>query len=112
MSSILTDIYRAYGHTVPAVTPGIRNIIIKQPIGVCGLITPWNFPNAMITRKLAPALAAGCSVVIKAPAETPLSALAMCVLAERVGIPAGVVNCITVDKGDREVACGLELCEK
>jgi succinate-semialdehyde dehydrogenase/glutarate-semialdehyde dehydrogenase len=66
----------------------------------------------MITRKLAPALAAGCTVVIKAPAETPFSALAMCVLCERAGIPKGVVNCVTVDKGEREAACGLELCEK
>lgn len=72
---------------------------------------PRNFPNAMITRKMAPAVAAGCTVVIKAPAETPLSALAMCVLADRVGIPAGVVNCVTVDKGERETACGVEMCE-
>jgi succinate-semialdehyde dehydrogenase/glutarate-semialdehyde dehydrogenase len=66
----------------------------------------------MITRKLAPALAAGCSSVIKAPAETPLSALAICVLCEQVGIPAGIVNVVTVSKGAREAACGLELCEK
>lgn len=71
-----------------------------------------NFPNAMITRKMAPALAAGCTVVIKAPAETPLSALAMCALVEQVGIPRGVVNCVTVEKGEKEAACGLELCEK
>lgn len=78
------------------------------------LIASWyrNFPNAMITRKMAPALAAGCTVVIKAPAETPLSALAMCVLCERVGIPPGVVNVVTMDKGQREIAAGLELCEK
>lgn len=66
----------------------------------------------MITRKMAPALAAGCSVVIKAPGETPLSALSLCVLAERVGIPAGVVNVVVMDKGDREADCGAELCER
>lgn len=104
--------FRMYGHTVAASNPSVRNIIVKQPVGVAGLITPWNFPNAMITRKLAPALAAGCTVVIKAPAETPLSALAMCELATRVGIPKGVVNCVTVDKGEREFECGLELCQR
>ncbi|WWC67797.1 uncharacterized protein I206_101710 [Kwoniella pini CBS 10737] len=102
---------RTYGQTIPSPFPGTRNMVIKQPIGVCGLITPWNFPNAMITRKMAPALAAGCTVVIKAPAETPLSALAMAVLCERVGIPDGVVNVVCMDKGDREAAAGLELCE-
>ncbi|WWC87047.1 uncharacterized protein L201_001932 [Kwoniella dendrophila CBS 6074] len=102
---------RTYGQTIPSPYPGTRNIVIKQPIGVCGLITPWNFPNAMITRKMAPALAAGCTVVIKAPAETPLSALAMAVLCERIGIPPGVVNVVLMDKGDREAAAGLELCE-
>ncbi|WRT64910.1 uncharacterized protein IL334_001849 [Kwoniella shivajii] len=102
---------RTYGQTIPSPFPGTRNMVIKQPIGVCGLITPWNFPNAMITRKMAPALAAGCTVVIKAPAETPLSALAMAVLCERIGVPAGVVNVVVMDKGDREAAAGLELCE-
>ncbi|OCF32128.1 succinate-semialdehyde dehydrogenase (NADP+) [Kwoniella heveanensis BCC8398] len=102
---------RTYGQTIPSPYPGTRNTVIKQPIGVCALITPWNFPNAMITRKMAPALAAGCTVVIKAPAETPLSALAMSVLSERVGIPAGVVNIVLMDKGEREAAAGLELCE-
>ncbi|ORX39809.1 Aldehyde/histidinol dehydrogenase [Kockovaella imperatae] len=109
ISWFAAEAVRAYGHTVPAVFPGTRNTVIKQPIGVCGMITPWNFPNAMITRKAAPALAAGCTIVIKAPAETPLSALAICALAERVGIPAGVVNVVTVAKGEREQACGLEL---
>lgn len=102
---------RTYGHSVPAAMPNIRNNIIKQPVGPCALITPWNFPNAMISRKLAPALAAGCTMVIKAPAETPLSALAICSLAEKVGIPAGVLNVVTVSKGEREAACGAELCE-
>lgn len=103
---------RTYGHTVPTQIPNLRNTVIKQPVGVCGLITPWNFPNSMITRKMAPALAAGCTVVIKAPAETPLSALAMCVLAEQAGFPAGVINCVTVQKGEREAACGEELCSR
>lgn len=66
----------------------------------------------MITRKLAPALAAGCTVVVKAPAETPLSALVICALAEGVGIPKGVINVVVVDKGPREAACGMELCVK
>ena len=66
----------------------------------------------MITRKLAPALAAGCTMIIKAPAETPLSALAMCELVQRVGIPKGVVNVVTVAKGEREADCGLEICER
>ncbi|RSH82895.1 succinate semialdehyde dehydrogenase NADP+ linked [Saitozyma podzolica] len=111
VSWFAAEAVRTYGHTVPSPFPNTRNTVIKQPVGVCGLITPWNFPNAMITRKMAPALAAGCTMVIKAPAETPLSALAMCALAERVGIPPGVVNCVTVEKGEREAACGLELCE-
>ena len=68
---------RAYGTTVPAPNPAVRNIVIKQPIGVAGLLAPWNFPLAMITRKLAPALAAGCTGVVKAPCEAPLSALAL-----------------------------------
>jgi len=69
--------------------------VLKEPVGVCGIITPWNFPNAMITRKVAPALAAGCAVVIKPSEFTPYSALALGVLAERAGIPAGVINIVT-----------------
>ena len=72
-----------------------RIIVLKEPVGVCGIITPWNFPNAMITRKVAPALAAGCTVVIKPSEFTPYSALALGVLAERAGIPAGVINIVT-----------------
>lgn len=102
---------RTYGHTSPAPLPGVRNVIVKQPLGVAGLITPWNFPAAMITRKLGPALAAGCTVVIKAPAETPYSALAMALLCEKVGIPKGVVNVVTCAKGENEAAVGKELCE-
>lgn len=86
---------RIYGDTIQATNPACRLVTIKEPIGVCGLIAPWNFPAAMITRKAGPALAAGCTVVIKAPAEAPLTALALAELAHRAGIPPGVVNVIT-----------------
>ena len=86
---------RSYGMTVPAPTADRRIVVGKEPVGVAAVITPWNFPNAMITRKCAPALAAGCTVVIKPSELTPYSALALGVLAERAGIPAGVVNIIT-----------------
>ena len=86
---------RINGHTIPSPTPDRRIIVLKEPVGVCGIITPWNFPNAMITRKIAPALAAGCTVVIKPSEFTPYSALALGVLAERAGIPAGVINIVT-----------------
>ena len=88
---------RVYGETIPTQRPDARLLAIKQPIGVCGAITPWNFPNSMITRKVSPALAAGCTVVLKPANETPLSALALAVLAERAGIPKGVLNIITGD---------------
>ncbi|PWN46130.1 putative UGA2-succinate semialdehyde dehydrogenase [Ceraceosorus guamensis] len=103
---------RAYGHTVAPTLPGVRqNIILRKPVGVVGLITPWNFPAAMVTRKLGPALAAGCTMVIKAPAETPFSSLAFGHLCEKVGIPKGVVNIVTCAKGETEAAVGKELCE-
>ena len=86
---------RIYGETIPAPSGDRRLLTLKQPVGVCAAITPWNFPNAMITRKCAPALAAGCPVMIKPSDLTPLSALALAVLAERVGIPAGVFNVVT-----------------
>ncbi len=86
---------RTYGDTVPDVLPGKRIVIIKQPVGVVAAITPWNFPAAMITRKCAPALAAGCPVVIKPASQTPYSALALAELAERAGIPKGVLNVLT-----------------
>ena len=86
---------RVYGDTIPQHAPDKRILVLKQPIGVVGAITPWNFPNAMITRKCAPALAAGCTVVIKPAEDTPLSALALAELAERAGIPKGVVNIVT-----------------
>jgi succinate-semialdehyde dehydrogenase / glutarate-semialdehyde dehydrogenase len=83
---------RVYGDTIPGHQPDKRIIVIKQPVGVVATITPWNFPNAMLSRKLAPALAAGCAVVSKPAAETPLSAIAIAVLAERAGLPAGLFN--------------------
>jgi len=86
---------RLGGETILASGPGRRIYTTREPVGVCGLITPWNFPAAMITRKIAPAIAAGCTVVAKSPAETPLTASALAVLAERAGIPPGVVNVIT-----------------
>ncbi len=79
--------------------------MIKQPIGVCGAITPWNFPAAMITRKVGPALAAGCTMVIKPATQTPFSALALAELAERAGVPKGVFNVVTGSReGDRRRA--------
>ncbi|MEM6801705.1 MAG: NAD-dependent succinate-semialdehyde dehydrogenase [Bacteroidota bacterium] len=89
---------RTYGDVIPAHGTDKRIITIKQPIGVVAAITPWNFPNAMITRKVAPALAAGCTVVIKPAEDTPLSALALAGLAEKAGFPPGVFNVITTNK--------------
>ena len=86
---------RIYGDTIPAPSGDRRIVVIKQPVGVVASITPWNFPNAMITRKCSPALAAGCSVVIKPAEDTPFSALALAELAERAGIPSGVINIVT-----------------
>lgn len=86
---------RAYGEVIPAHAPDRRLVTITQPIGVVAAITPWNFPSAMITRKLAPALAAGCTMVLKPASQTPLSALALAALAEQAGIPAGVFNVVT-----------------
>jgi succinate-semialdehyde dehydrogenase/glutarate-semialdehyde dehydrogenase len=86
---------RVYGETVPGHQPDKRIVVIKQPIGVAASITPWNFPNAMIARKVAPALAVGCAMVARPASETPLSALAMAVLAERAGVPKGVFSVVT-----------------
>jgi succinate-semialdehyde dehydrogenase/glutarate-semialdehyde dehydrogenase len=97
---------RAYGDIIPQHQPDKRVLVIKQPIGVSALITPWNFPNAMITRKAGPALAAGCTVVIKPAGQTPYSALALAELGERAGIPKGVLNILTGDSR----AIGAELC--
>ena len=86
---------RVYGETIPAPTNDRKLMVIKQPIGVTAAITPWNFPIAMITRKAAPALAAGCSMIIKPAEQTPLSAIALAVLAEEAGVPAGVLQVLT-----------------
>jgi succinate-semialdehyde dehydrogenase/glutarate-semialdehyde dehydrogenase len=88
---------RAYGETIPPVVADKRLITIKQPIGVCAAITPWNFPLAMITRKVAPAIAAGCTVVVKPAEQTPLTALALAKLAHEAGLPPGVFNVVTGD---------------
>ena len=88
---------RIYGDTIPAPGTDRRIIVQKQPVGVCVAITPWNFPAAMVTRKIAPALAAGCTMVVKPAAETPLTALALAVLAERAGVPKGVLSVVTGD---------------
>ena len=97
---------RVYGDVIPGQTADTRIMVLKQPIGVVAAITPWNFPNAMITRKVAPALAAGCTVVIKPSELTPLSALALAVLAEEAGFPAGVLNIVI---GTDAAAIGAEL---
>ena len=86
---------RAYGDTIPAPKTNQRLVTIRQPVGVCAAITPWNFPLAMITRKVAPALAAGCTVVLRPASQTPLTALALAVLAQKAGLPAGVFQVVT-----------------
>ena len=99
---------RIYGETVPSHAPNARISVIRQPIGIVGAITPWNFPNAMITRKAAPAFAAGCAFIVKPAEDTPLSALALGVLASRAGIPDGLFSVLPASDG-REI--GLEFCE-
>jgi len=101
---------RIYGETIPTTDNNKRFLVIKQPIGVCAAITPWNFPIAMITRKVAPALAAGCPVVIKPAEQTPLSALAVAELAQRAGMPAGVLNVLTAD-AQASIDIGKVLCD-
>jgi succinate-semialdehyde dehydrogenase/glutarate-semialdehyde dehydrogenase len=100
---------RIYGETIPTTDNNKRYLVIKQPIGVCAAITPWNFPIAMITRKVAPALAAGCPVIIKPAEQTPLSALAVAELAQRAGMPAGVLNVLPADS-DNSIEIGKVLC--
>lgn len=99
---------RVYGETIPGHQPDKRIVVIKQPVGVVASITPWNFPNAMIARKVAPALAVGCGFVARPAKETPLSALSMAVLAERAGVPKGLFSVITSSKSS---AIGKEFCE-
>ncbi|MGR3569449.1 MAG: aldehyde dehydrogenase family protein, partial [Pseudooceanicola nanhaiensis] len=99
---------RVYGETIPGHQRDKRIMVLKQPIGVAASITPWNFPNAMITRKAGPALAAGCAFVARPAKETPLSALVLGVLAERAGIPKGVLSVVT---SSRSSEAGKEFCE-
>lgn len=91
---------RVNGEVIPQHQNDKRIVVLRQPVGVCVAITPWNFPSAMITRKVAPALAAGCTVVVKPATQTPLSALALCELAERAGVPAGVLSVVTGSSGE------------
>ncbi|ATN36035.1 succinate-semialdehyde dehydrogenase (NADP(+)) [Rhizobium sp. ACO-34A] len=98
---------RVYGDTIPGHQADKRIIVVKQPVGVVGAITPWNFPNAMLARKMAPALAVGCAMVSKPAAQTPLSALALAILAERAGVPAGVFSVLTSTDA---AMVGQELC--
>ncbi|WP_339651002.1 NADP-dependent succinate-semialdehyde dehydrogenase [Halopseudomonas pelagia] len=100
---------RVYGETIPGHQPDKRIIVQKEPVGVTAAITPWNFPAAMITRKAAPALAAGCAMVLKPAPQTPFSALALAALAEQAGLPAGLFSVITADV-DNAIAVGGELC--
>jgi succinate-semialdehyde dehydrogenase/glutarate-semialdehyde dehydrogenase len=100
---------RIGGETIPTTDNNKRFLVIRQPIGVCAAITPWNFPVAMITRKVAPALAAGCTVVVKPAEQTPLCALALAELAQRAGVPPGVFNVITADSA-RSIEIGRVLC--
>jgi succinate-semialdehyde dehydrogenase/glutarate-semialdehyde dehydrogenase len=101
---------RVAGDVMASTWSDKRMVVLRQPIGVCAAITPWNFPIAMITRKVAPAVAAGCSIVIKPAEQTPLSALAIAELAHRAGIPAGIINIITAD-AEQSVAVGKVLCD-
>ncbi|KAM0795504.1 succinate-semialdehyde dehydrogenase-like protein [Usnea florida] len=98
---------RSYGYTACGTTPGKRVITIQQPVGVVGVLTPWNFPSAMITRKVAGAIAAGCTIVLKPAAETPYSALALAELGERAGVPKGVFNVVTTSEHVQEVGAAL-----
>lgn len=100
---------RVYGETIPGHQADKRLMVIRQPVGVCAAITPWNFPHAMIARKAAAALAAGCAMIVKPAPETPFSALAMAALAEKAGIPAGVFNVVT-GSVESSIAIGHELC--
>jgi len=99
---------RVYGDTIPPPTPDRRILVLKQPVGVTAGITPWNFPSAMVTRKSAPALAAGCTMVLKPAEQTPLSALAIAELAEEAGLPSGVLSIVTGDAEDAP-AIGAEM---
>lgn len=104
---------RNYGETIPGLTASQRIIVTREPVGVCAAITPWNFPAAMITRKVAPALAVGCTIVVKPASETPLTALALAALAKEAGVPDGVFSVVTGEaKTIGEVFTGSELVRK
>lgn len=100
---------RLYGEVIPHSSPNTTVQVVKEPIGVCGLITPWNFPAGMVTRKVAPALAAGCTVIIKTDGLTPFTANALAVLAQRAGVPKGVINILTALENTPSL--GLALCK-
>jgi delta 1-pyrroline-5-carboxylate dehydrogenase len=100
---------RVHGETMQTTFHNQKMMTIRQPVGPAALITPWNFPSAMVTRKLGPALAAGCTVIIKPSEETPMSALALCAIAEEAGIPPGVVNCLPVAREEVDEV-GLAFC--
>ncbi|XP_069142058.1 succinate-semialdehyde dehydrogenase, mitochondrial-like isoform X2 [Argopecten irradians] len=101
---------RVYGDIIPSPVKSRRVLVLKQPLGVAGMITPWNFPNAMITRKACAAIAAGCTVVLKPAEDTPFSALALCELASQAGLPPGVLNVVTSSR-DHAAAVGKTLCK-
>merc|ERR1719369_570310 len=101
---------RINGDVIPAVASSKQQMFIRQPIGVAGIITPWNFPNAMITRKLGAAIASGCTVVCRPAEDTPLSALAVIALAEEAGFPKGVINIVTSDRGNA-ASIGKVICK-
>ena len=102
---------RAYGDIIPAAVAGRRMMVVKEPLGVVAAITPWNFPLAMLARKVAPALAAGCTVVAKPAEDTPLTALALARLAEEAGLPSGTVNVVTASRGNAAVTVGAWLAD-
>lgn len=97
---------RAYGDTIPSASPHTNVLTFKEPVGVCGIITPWNFPAAMITRKIAPAFAAGCSVVVKPPSETPYTCAALAKLAIEAGLPPKIFHVLPT----KDRAAATELC--
>ena len=99
----LEEAKRVLGETLSSPLKGRRMWTLQQPIGPCALITPWNFPCAMVARKVAPALAAGCTAVLKPSEETPLTALAMCFIFKEAGLPPGVVNCVTADRTNASI---------
>lgn len=101
---------RTYGDIIPSPVPNRRLLVVKQPVGVCGFLTPWNFPSSMLARKAAAALAAGCTIVVKPSEDTPYSALALAQMAEMAGLPAGCINILTTSRKNTPVI-GKAICE-